>query len=273
MPDINPTVLYVLSLLLAGLGSGFVGGLFGVGGGILRVPIFLFMFPIFGVDPTQVMHVAAGTSLALAIPTGLRSAMMQHRAGNLDVAFLRSWIPALVVGVIGGIFIARVVPGTTLATVFAFASLAIAIEMLALPKHVKIAQKVPGHPIRDLISAAIGCISTMIGITGGTFTTPALTLCGVSIHRAVAVAAAGSCAIATVGTIGAIINGIGAAGRSAWSLGYVDGLAFLVMLPAILISAPRGVKLANRLSETRLRIIFGIFLLGISADMLWRSFG
>ena len=78
MPDLNPTVLYVLSLLLAGLGSGFVGGLFGVGGGILRVPIFLFMFPIFGVDPTQVMHVAAGTSLALAIPTGLRSAMMQR---------------------------------------------------------------------------------------------------------------------------------------------------------------------------------------------------
>lgn len=272
MSPIESTALYAVSLLLAGLGSGFVGGLFGIGGGVLRIPIFLYLFPVFGVDPAQVMHLAAGTSLAVAIPTGFRSASIQHRAGNLDMAFLRSWVPALVVGVVAGLFAARMVTGTTLSTIFAITMVGIGIEMLALPKRVRITQAVPGHPVRDLLAGGIGALSTMIGITGGTFTTPALTLCGMSIHRAVAVAAAGSAAIATVGALGSVINGLGVAGRSAWSLGYVDGLAFIVMLPAILVSAPRGVKLANRLSEERLRKIFGVFLLAISADMLRSAF-
>jgi len=272
MTDVESTGLYAVCLLLAGLGSGFAGGLFGIGGGVLRIPIFLYLFPLFGTDPAQVMHIAAGTSLAVAIPTGFRSASIHHRAGNLDVAFLRSWVPALVVGVVAGVFAARMVPGTTLSTIFAIAMIGIAIEMLAMPKDFRISQAVPGHPVRDLVAGGIGALSTMIGITGGTFTTPALTLCGMSIHRAVAVAAAGSAAIATVGSVGAVINGLGVAGRPVWSLGYIDGLAFVVMLPAILVSAPRGVKLANRLSEKRLRKVFGVFLLAISADMLRRVF-
>lgn len=272
MHDVESTTLYVLALLGAGLGSGFAGGLFGIGGGVLRIPIFLYLFPVFGVDHAQVMHIAAGTSLALAIPTGFRSAAIHHRAENLDLAFLRSWIPPLVVGVIGGIFAARVVSGKTLSMIFAITMIGVGIQMLAMPKDFRIAKAMPGHPIRDLVSGGIGALSTMIGITGGALTTPVLTLCGISIHRAVAVAAAGSAAIATVGTIGAVINGLGVAGRPESSLGYVDGLAFIVMFPAILLTAPFGVKLANRLSEKRLRTIFGIFVILISADMLRNVF-
>jgi uncharacterized membrane protein YfcA len=272
MPEIGHIALFTAFLLVAGLGSGFAGGLFGIGGGILRIPIFLYLFPAFGMDPSEVMHIATGTSLALAIPTGFRSASIQHRSGNLEVPFLRSWIPPLVIGVVAGVFAARVISGKTLSAIFAIAMLGIAIEMLALPQHVRIARAVPGHPVRDLLAGSIGALSTMIGVTGGAFTTPALTLCGVSIHRAVAVAAAGSAAVASVGTLGSVISGLGVAGRPAWALGYVDGLAFIVMLPAIIISAPQGVKLANRLSEEQLRKIFGVFLIFVSADMLRQVF-
>ncbi len=113
-------VLYILSLLAAGLASGFVAGLFGVGGGIVRIPMFLFLFPILGIEPDVLMHVAAGTSLALAIPSSIMASRAQYKAGKLDMGFLKSWIPALVIGVIVGIFVMRFVSSRFLEQVFAF---------------------------------------------------------------------------------------------------------------------------------------------------------
>lgn len=263
-------LLYGLLLVASGLASGFAGGLFGIGGGVLRIPIFLVLFGAFGYDPSLTMHVAAGTSLALGIPTGLRSALSQQRAGHLDAAFLRSWIPALLVGVAAGIVAMRHLAGSTLTAIFGVAMLLAAIQMIAMPPGFHLTEEVPGHPVRDLLAATIGAVSTMIGVSGGTFTTPALTVLGYPIHRALAVSAAGAAAIATGGSAGAVFNGLGVPGRPSFSLGYVELLAVGVMFPAILVSAPIGVKLGNRLDEKRLRRSFGIFLLFVAADMLRR---
>ena len=260
-------------LLAAGLGSGFAGGLFGIGGGVLRVPIFLYLFPAFGMDPAVAMHAAAGTSLTLAVPTGLRSALGQKRAGHLDTGFLRSWLPPLVVGVLIGLLAMRFLSGTILAGVFAFAMLGVAVQLIALPPSVRLADAVPGHPVRDLLAAGIGGVSVMIGVSGGAFSTPLLTTLGVPIHRVLAISSAGAAAVATVGSIGSVANGLGIAGRAPWSLGYVDVAAVAVMLPAILVAAPLGVKLGSRLSEGLLRRLFGLFLIGVAADMLRRVLG
>lgn len=265
-------LLYGALLLAAGLGSGFAGGLFGIGGGVLRIPIFLVLFEAFGVDAENTMHMAAGTSLALGIPTGLRSAWSQRKAGHLDPAFLRSWIPALLVGVLAGLFAMRHLSGATLTAVFGIAVLLAAIQMIALPVDYHLTEVVPGHPLRDVIAAAIGGVSTMIGVSGGAFTTPILTILGCPIHRALAVSAAGAAAIATVGSLGSVFNGLGVPGRPSVSLGYVELVAVGLMLPTILVAAPLGVKLGNRLDEKRLRRSFGIFLLFVAADMLRRAF-
>jgi uncharacterized membrane protein YfcA len=111
----------------------------------------------------------------------------------------------------------------------------------------------------------------MIGISGGAFTTPTLMLFGYPIRRAIAISAAGGAAIATIGAVGSILNGIDQPGRLAWSWGYVDLLAVVAVLPGILISAPLGVALGNHLDERRLRITFGLLLLAVSADMFRRA--
>ena len=265
----EPRLLYYGALLVAaGLGSGFAGGLFGIGGGVLRIPIFLYLFRAFDVHPSVAMHMAAGTSLALGIPTGLRSALSQRRAGQLDPAFLRSWMPPLLVGVVLGLAAMRVLSGSTLTAVFAAVVLLAALEMIALPEGFRLAEAVPGQPKRGLLAAAIGGLSAMIGLSGGVFVTPALTLLGYPIHRAMAVSAATAAAISATGTAGSIVNGLGAAGRLPWSLGYVDVAAVALMLPAILVAAPLGVKLGNRLSDGLLRRSFGFFLLFVAADVL-----
>lgn len=262
-------ITYVLSLLAAGLVSGFASGLFGVGGGIVRVPLFLYLFPIFGVHHSVVMHLAAGTSLTLAIPSSISASRAQYKAGNLDFPFLRVWIPALVLGVVLGLFVMRFVSGRFLIQVFAFLILAMSLQMFFTTKDFKLTEKFPGRVVMRAISFIIGCLSTMVGLTGGSFTTPALTAFGYPIHRAIAVATAGGLFISLIGAAGSVYNGLQIAGRPEFSFGYVDLTSVLVMAPAVLLSAPYGVKLGNRLSQDRLRKIFAIFLFIVSMDMFY----
>jgi Bax protein len=271
MSRIEHDIVYGVLFFVSGLVSGFAGGLFGIGGGTLRVPIFLYLFAAFGAHAAVGMHMAAGTSLALAIPTGVQSALAQRRAGHLDMPFLRSWLPGLILGVGLGLAVMRVVSSTALVLTFAVAMLLIAFRMLVLPTEARLTDQVPGRPIRDLLSMGIGTASTMIGISGGAFTTPTLMLFGYPIRRAIAISAAGGAAIATIGAVGSILNGIDQPGRLAWSWGYVDLLAVVAVLPGILISAPLGVALGNHLDERRLRITFGLLLLAVSADMFRRA--
>lgn len=261
-------VTYILSLLAAGIASGFAAGLFGVGGGIVRIPIFLFLFPIFGIHSGVLMHVAAGTSLALAIPSAVMASRAQHKAGNLDLSFLKGWVPALTLGVLIGIFVMRYVSSRFLEEVFAVVILIVSIQMFFTSSEFKLTKEVPGGIIKALSALIIGALSTMMGISGGSFTTPTLTAFGYPIHRSIAIATAGGFFISTVGAAGSAINGIGIHGRPQFSLGYIDLTAVLVMLPAVIIMAPQGVRLANHLSQGRLRIVFAIFLFIVALGMI-----
>lgn len=270
--ELHYWVLYALILFAAGIASGFASGLFGVGGGIVRIPIFLVLFPVFGVDPSVVMHLAAGTSLALAVPSAVTASRAQYKAGNLDIGFLRSWVPPLVVGVFAGLIIVRHVSGRSLEGVFAFVVLLIAVQMLLTADKFKLMKDFPGRFIKSATAFVIGTLSTLIGITGGTFTTPSLMAFGYSIHRSIAVATASGFFISTIGALGWVINGSGVPGRPAFSLGYLDLTALLVMTPAVMATAPLGVRLAIRLSQHKLKRVFALFLFIVAFDMLYHVF-
>lgn len=257
--------VYFGALILAGLASGFAGGLFGIGGGLLRIPIFLYLFPAFEVGSTSVFHLAAGTSLALAIPTSAMSTWRQNRDSQLDLAFMRTWIPPLLVGVCLGIVGSYFTSGDVLRWVF-LGVLVVMMVYSALPDRPRLAESVPVGATRAALAASIGAFSSLLGLTGGVFTTPALLAFGQPIHRAVAVSTAGSLAISVVATAGMIGSGLDAPNRTAYSLGYVDLLAVAAATPAVLVSAPWGVRLANRLPERPLEIAFALLLLVMIID-------
>lgn len=260
-------VPYATSLVAAGVASGFAGGLFGVGGGILRIPIFLYLFPAFGVTSAVVMHSAAGTSLALAVPSSLSAAYAQHRAGNVDRDFLHAWLPALGLGVVIGLGVSRFVPGRGIKAVFAVAVLGAALQMLFSGENFRVREQM-SRVARRVAATAIGALSALLGLTGGVFVTPTLSAFGVSIHRALAVASVGGVVISAIGTAGYVANGWGVPGRLPHSVGYVDAVAFAVMAPLVLATAPLGVRLANHLDKAVLRRVFGAFLIFVAGDML-----
>lgn len=273
MTDPSSDFVYYGALIAAGLASGFAGGLFGIGGGLLRVPIFLYLFPTFGVDSDMVFHMAAGTSLALAIPTSITSAWKQHRSDNLDLAFLKTWIPALVVGVALGIVASTVSPTEVLKGLF-LGLLVIMAGYVALPSRPVIFEHVPSGPVRSVMAAVIGGVSTLLGLSGGVLTTPVLVACGTVIQRAVAISSAGSLAISLVAAAGMIWTGAGLPNRMPFSLGFIDLPAFAIMTPLVMLSAPLGVRIANRISARKLELFFTCLLLALAGDMawdLWRS--
>lgn len=261
-------IIYILSLTAAGLGSGFASGLFGVGGGIVRIPIFLFLWPLFGYKPETLMHLAAGTSLTLAIPSAIMASRAQYRAGNLDFKFLKTWVPGLILGVIVGLVIMRYSSSKFLETVFAVVIIVAAVQMLFLSGRYHLGNDVPGGYLKSILSIPVGLLSVMMGISGGTLTTPLLTAYKYPIHKCIALATAGGLFISIIGTAGSLINGLGKSGLPQYSAGYIDILVVIIMLPTVMIAAPYGVKLANHLSKERLKRVFAIFMIIVAIDMI-----
>jgi uncharacterized membrane protein YfcA len=266
-----------LLLIAVGLVSGYASGLFGIGGGLLRIPIFLHMLPVLGVPVALGMHVAAGTSLAVAVPTSIAASRSQQKAGNLDRGMLWIWLPPLGVGVVLGIVATRFVSGRVLAGLFAAVVLVAAIRMLVPRAETdanntddKSQAQLPSRPVLSILSLLIGVLSPMVGIVGGTFATPLLTALRYPIHRAVAVSSVGGLVVSVLGTIGFVATGWHAVGLPARFWGYVDPLALLLMTPCVLVTVPLGVWTANRLGARTLELLFGLVLVVMALDVAWR---
>lgn len=257
------TLLLMLAgvLAVAGVAAGLLAGLLGVGGGIVMVPILYFVFGyIEGVDEAVRMHMAVGTSLAAMIPTSISSARAHHAKGAVDRELFIRWLPGIVLGVLAGVLMAAFVDGPVLMTVFAVFAAVISLHMLFGRESWRLADQLPGPMAQRGMAAGIAGVSVMMGIGGGTFTVPVLTLFGYPIHRAVGTAAAIGVIIAIPGAIGFIAGGWGAEGRPVGSLGYASLVGVAALIPTTILAAPWGVALAHRLSRVWLRRAFAIFL-------------
>jgi uncharacterized membrane protein YfcA len=260
-------LLRAVAFVLVGLASGFLSGLFGIGGGIVRVPIFLYLLPLFGVAHSLVMHVSVGTSMALIIPSAVAASRKQIRLGNLDLKFFRIWAVGVFVGALIGSVLLPHISTDILMAIFALYLLVVGIYEGFAKGHV-MAKAMP-HTAADLgVASAIGCVATLTGTAGGTLTTPVLQAFGVALKSAVAIGSATGLVTGSMGSIGAIVAGWHARGLPPYSLGYIDGVIFVAMLPAIMFSAPIGIRTQRLLSETWLRRAYTVMLFVSATDLL-----
>ena len=258
-----------LGLVIAGAVGGLVAGLLGVGGGIVVVPILYHVLSLLGVDESVRMHIAVGTSLATIIPTSFSSVTAHNRKGAVDWDLLRRWAAPMVVGVLIGSALAGLASGRALSLVFACVALPVALHLAFGGEERRLADRLPGGAAGMALPAFIGGVSTMMGIGGGTVGVPAMTLCGVPIHRAVGTASAFGVIISIPGTLGAIAAGWHAHGLPPYSLGYVNLLGFILIAPISYIMAPVGAHFAQATDKKRLRILFAAFIAITAGRMLW----
>ncbi len=260
----------IAALLLAGLSAGFAGGLFGIGGGFVVVPALIAVYHAFGVDPSVITHVAVGTSLATIIVTSLRSTQAHAARGAVDFDVLRTWAPWIILGVLGGLLLARAVDGTVMSLVFGGGVLLMGLHYVfpLLEKREPVDRVMPEGPLRAGLATFLGGFSAMLGIGGGTIAVLVMTSYGKSIHRAVATAAGIGAIIAIPGAIGFAIIGWGNKALPAGSLGYINVLGAITIAAMSFFTAPLGAKAAHALNGPMLKRIFGCYLLVTSALML-----
>jgi uncharacterized membrane protein YfcA len=260
-------VLLATLLLATGLVAGLAAGLLGVGGGIVVVPVLFQVFTQLGIDASVRMYCAVGTSLATVIFTAWRSVTTHRRRGAVDVALLRTWVPAVLAGVVAGMAIADAASGPFLGGVFATVALLVAFHMAFGRETWRLADAPPEGVLRPVLGASIGCLSVLMGLGGGTLGVPTLALLGVPIHRAVGTAAGLGLIIGIPGALSFAWLGLGVPGRPPYSLGYVNGFGVALIVPATLVAAPWGVALAHRISQRALRRAFAVFLAVTSFQM------
>ena len=262
-------------LMLAGLLAGFAAGLFGIGGGFVVVPALLLVFSFFGVEPMVISHVAIGTSLATIIVTSLRSVHAHNKRGAVDFKVIRDWAPWLVLGVSGGLLVARELDGQALKWVFAIGVLIMGVHFI----HPLIRTDrtkpwpMPRGPILAGIASFLGAFSALLGIGGGTIAVLVMTACGRPIHQAIATAAGFGVIIALPGTAGFILLGLGRADLPLGSLGYINLIAVACVTAMSFITAPLGVRAAHRLNAKALETVFGVYLVATSALVIHNSLG
>ncbi len=265
MEDMILTLAYLIG---AGLVAGFLAGLLGIGGGIVTIPVLFVLFEQLGTPLEWRMHAAIATSLAIIVATNISSVLAHHKKDGVDWETVKSWWLVVAVGaVLGSMF------ATTLKTaelVYFFATLAgfLAVKMLLPFEKWTLGKTLPSGLFKYSNPGIIGFFSAVMGIGGGSFSVPYMTLYNVPIHRAVGTASLIGLVISVAGGLGYLVGGLNVQGLPAGSVGFIHlpyaaGIAF-----AAVFTAPLGAKVAHKLPRAALSILFGLFLIGATLRLV-----
>ncbi len=266
MPELSLLLPMLVLLLAIGAVAGVIAGLLGVGGGIVLVPAFFYTFTYLGYGGPQLMQVCLATSLATIMVTSVRSVLAHHRKGAVDWSVLRGWALYISTGAAAGFLLASQLRSLTLQAIFGCLGLVAGLYMAFGRSEWRLGAQMPTGVTRGAIGGGLGFFSVLMGIGGGTFGVPMMTLFNLPIHRAVATAAGFGLLISVPSANGFMTMHV--ADAPPYTLGAVNIPAFLVIIVMTLITTPYGVKLAHAMDPKPLKRAFAIFVVVVALNML-----
>lgn len=258
---------WVAPYLVLGAVMGFFAGLLGVGGGIIAVPLLVFIFEAQQLPREHLLRLAVGTAMASILFTSVSSLLAHATRGAVRWDVVRAMTPGIIAGGLAGSVIAAWAPRRLLAVGFVVIVCAAGFSMLR-ERRPNPARALPGALGLAAVGAAISAVSAFAAIGGAFMTVPFLSWCNVPIRTAIGVAAALGFPIAAAGTLGYVVTGWGAAGLPDRALGYVYLPALGGLVVASMLAAPVGAAVAHRLAVKTLRRVFAVLLLVLAARML-----
>ena len=272
MPPFSPEIL-ILFVLLGAVG-GFLAGLLGIGGGIIFIPLFLWLFPLAGFPAEHVAHIAFATSLAIIIPTSISSALGHRKRGNVDWHQVYRISLGGAAGAVVGAYIASLLPGESLKGIFGVMQILVGLKLFLQPRHLPPERTTP-VPFSHLAFVGLcgGLFSAFFGVGGGVIAVPMLVIL---IQLPTRLAVGNSSALVVIssffGAVSYILYGWDIPGLPPYSLGYVNLLIFLLMAPFAMLSARFGVRVASSVPHDKLLKIFSLLMIGIGVRMIVRVY-
>ena len=267
MEILNSSELINLLIVLASAAAvaGFMAGLLGVGGGIIMVPALYYAFTVLDFDIATRMHLSVGTSLAIIIPTSVISSKTHMEYDAVDFNLVKSFGIFIVLGVIGGTFLAVNLKTSTFVLFFSVMAFIVGLFFIFFREKVVENPKQIKDSIKNISGIIVGFISVLLGIGGGSLMVPFMRTFGYDIRKSIGTASAIGFLIALSGTITMITGGkIVGNVNTPFSIGYINLLGFIVFVPVTMLMARIGAKAVYKLDKKLLSRIFGTFLIAVS---------
>ncbi len=271
MPATLDPMLISLALALMGAGAvaGLLAGIFGIGGGAVMVPVLYQFLGTLGVEDAVRMHLSVGTSLAVIVPTSLRSYFSHKSRDAVDQELLKNYLVSVPIGVVLGSLAVSYISADGLKAVFAAIAFVVALKMMFGKESWRLAEDLPGAAGRGAAGVVIGLLSSLMGIGGGVLNNTFMTLYNRPIHQAVATSSGVGVLISIPGTFGFIWAGWGKEALPDFSFGFVNLLAVALIIPITIYTAPLGVKIAHSLPKSVLSRAFGVFLIIVAMRFIY----
>ena len=263
--DLSEIINLLVVLSIAASVAGFMAGLLGVGGGIIMVPALYYAFTVLDFDIATRMHLSVGTSLAIIIPTSVISSKTHMEYDAVDFKLVKSFGIFIVLGVIGGTFLAVNLKTSTFVLFFSVMAFIVGLFFIFFREKVVENPKKIKDSIKNISGIIVGFISVLLGIGGGSLMVPFMRTFGYDIRKSIGTASAIGFLIALSGTITMITGGkIAANINTPFSIGYINLLGFIVFVPVTMLMARIGAKAVYKLDKKLLSKIFGTFLIAVS---------
>lgn len=259
---------FILLCLAVGSIVGFLAGLFGIGGGLIIVPVLVYLLPMVGVPEPMLMSTALGTSFATIVITGFSSAQRHHKLGNVVWDAVKILAPVIMIAVfICGLFIGKLDQNIS-AKLFACLVVYLAVKMVL---SVKQKSDKPTKPLTKKASIIggilIGMASSAAGIGGGGFIVPFLHSRGIDMKKAIGSSAFCGMLLGTSGMLSFMVSGWGNALMPAYSLGYIYLPAVIGITATSFFTSKLGATATTKLPVPTLKKGFALLLIVIAIDM------
>lgn len=252
---------------MVGAIAGILAGLLGIGGGLVIVPMLVYVFALNHIPQELTMHLALATSMASIMFTSVSSFMAHHRRGAVHWDVVKRIVAGILIGTFLGSCVASAMSTNMLKLFFVVFLYFVSVQLL-LDKKPKGGRELPGRIGMFAVGNGIGVVSSLVGIGGGSLSVPFMLWCNIKVHHAIGTSAAIGLPIAVAGTVGYVINGWNDAALPQYSIGYVYLPALFGIAAISVLTAPLGVKLAHSLPVGQLKRIFALLLLIVATKML-----
>ena len=270
--DQNQIIFIVTVMAAFAVITGFMAGFFGIGGGLIMVPILFYLFNFSGIEQTFVMHLALGTSFSIIIPTSIISTMTHMKFKAVDFSIVKTFGAFVAIGVVCGTVFAVSLKTSSLVLFFSIMTMLFSIYFLTAKEKINPTPRKIDLIYRVVCGFLSGFLSAPMGIAGGVINTPILKMFGYQIKVAIGSSAAVGFLIALIGAIGFAVSGSYLNINVPLSLGFVNIPAFLIFVPITMFMAKIGAKTVHKFDKRLIGKLFGIYLFIISCKLFYDYF-
>ena len=270
--DQNQIIFILTVMAVSAVVVGFMAGFFGIGGGLIMVPVLFYLFNFAGIEQTFIMHLAVGTSFSIIIPTSIISTMTHIKFKAVELSIVKTFGVFVVIGVVLGTIFAISLKTSSLILFFSIMTMLFSLYFLTGKEKINPTPRKINLIYRVICGFLSGFLSAPMGIGGGVINTPVLKMFGYPIKVAIGTSAAVGFLIALIGAIGFVISGSYLNINVPSSLGFVNVPAFLIFTPITTFMAKIGAKTVHKFDKRLIGKLFGIYLFIVSCKLFYEYF-